>query len=538
MRFSISGVVYSTTFIILLVLLIALLLISPADGIYQSRVNDQGWNIVFIAGVYLLTFVVGIFIYATRIYATHSHLASIPRSYIPIRKGDVGTSVRRLIVEGLERSALIAYQAHPRELPSNEQDAVEQPEARPADARPSQPLPSWGKIEHPGWSSPASPDLPGLQYEPVLLELPNIIEAKAVSLAPPDPLLAPRPSAAVPAGIDGPADGSLDSQMSSIAPQALPDPTAVLLLQRLPAMPPRAYLARLGALAMLPEPALAPAFLEPYERARFSGAPLTEHDFRALLAAFAALLRSLRPPDPACIADLAAAQLPPSSGITTPTSPSARPGSRALAAPSVSSSSAAGSVVHHKSQRVAPAAPPALGSSRPPGPLATATPIPSATAHPTPFLTPRPAYPASLSSGHAGDRSDDDDDEDDEGPDGVLRPSSSSGSERTAQTAWTRPSAGGGRRTPAAGTAPRPVRRRGKTFASAREMNASGTETTRAETLGGPSQGHRAAEEGVESGDSEASVVVRREASGRGTGLGLPVALLGPERPVGTDEGV
>src|SRR6202012_4516440 len=51
--------------------------------------------------------------------------------------------------------------------------------------------PTWGPIAHPGWSSPGSQDLPHLQYATVIAELADLIEERAVRLAPSDPGAAP-----------------------------------------------------------------------------------------------------------------------------------------------------------------------------------------------------------------------------------------------------------------------------------------------------------------------------------------------------------
>ena len=455
MRFPVFRVVYSTTFTVLLVLLLALLLVSPADGIVQSRRNGQGWNIVVIAAVYILTFLVAVFIYATRKYATHAHLVAIPRAHLPIRRGDVRASVRRLIVDGLEQSARIAYQAHPRDF---DDDRGVEPRGASADAAPAPstapaaPPPTWGAIAHPGWAPPTATDLPGLHYEPVILELPSIIEAQAVALAPPDPLLPPLPS----------------PSSSHPPPPTLPDPRAVLLLQRAPATTLRAYLARLAALDMLPAPdsdaaRAAAQFLPRYEAARFAGAPLREPAFRTLLESFAALLAGLRPPDPARVARLARAA---STTTTRPSSSSAAEkrseGGESEATTTTSAAESTESVVHHRRRHRGNAAGPFEGvavTATPPLPPMMGLGGDMTTPTPTPFLTPHLAYPTSLSSGHAGDRSGDEEDE---------RGSEEEGSERTAHTAWTRPSGG---RTPRPGRTR--VRRRGETWVSAREERAS-----------------------------------------------------------------
>ena len=143
--------------------------------------------------------------------------------------------------------------------------------------------PAWGIIAHPGWSSPCSPDLPNLHYEPVILELSHLIEAKAVSLAPSDPLSAYEP-----------ADLILNPEEAE-AP--IPDPFAVELLQRPASMSLRDYLSHLAAVGMLDLEPLASDFLTRYEYARYSGQALNEDQFRTLMGVFAEILRGMRPLD-------------------------------------------------------------------------------------------------------------------------------------------------------------------------------------------------------------------------------------------------
>ncbi|RYP51743.1 hypothetical protein DL768_002966 [Monosporascus sp. mg162] len=151
--------------------------------------------------------------------------------------------------------------------------------------------PVWGHIEHDGWESPDSPDLPNLQYSTVLAELPNLIEAKAVSLAPP-----------------------LDAESAS-APNNPPqtqilDPEAVMLLQRALNMSMRDYVGHLTTLGVLPsddddnreqQQQLVSEFLDVYERARFSTRPMSRAHFRNLMHLFAEVLRAMRPPQPSVL---------------------------------------------------------------------------------------------------------------------------------------------------------------------------------------------------------------------------------------------
>lgn len=147
------------------------------------------------------------------------------------------------------------------------------------DSTDDSPLPIWGKISHPGWSSPSSPDLPNLQYAPIIDELPHLIEAKAVSLAPHDPLLPTPPSS------PGPSQG--------VQEHSLPDALAVELLQRPATMGLRDYIIHLISIDMIHPPQLGAEFLVLYEKARFSGNPLEESEFRGLMHVFAEILRGM-----------------------------------------------------------------------------------------------------------------------------------------------------------------------------------------------------------------------------------------------------
>ncbi|MCJ1317575.1 hypothetical protein MMC15_002900 [Xylographa vitiligo] len=283
---------YNTTFSILFLILVVLILVSPGDGIYQAQHSDRVGQALTIGGVYILSSLIILLIYSTRLYTTRTHLANIPRSWIPIKKGDVGRSVRHMIVKGLQRSASIAYDAHPRDLRQDPPGPKERrTSSRPATAniqRRKVSTPIWGIISHPGWSSPSSPDLPNLHFLPVILELPHLIEAKAVSLAPPDPFYAP-PS---------------DPGARPITAPLLPDALAVELLQRPATMGLRDYISQLSSLSLIQPPALGPMFLIGYEYARFSDKALTETQFRQLMSIFAEILRGMKELDPTIIANL------------------------------------------------------------------------------------------------------------------------------------------------------------------------------------------------------------------------------------------
>lgn len=299
MQIALFRIFYSTTFSALFILLFALLLLTPADAVYQVYKSHQLLNIGVIAGAYLLTLFLATLIYASRIYTNRSVLAGIPKACIPVENGDVGKGVRKLVAEGLARSAIIAYEARPRDVSEEEEDALDHRLSPPLHSDHHQHTtakrkePTWGPISHPGWSSPSSPDLPYLQYESVIHELPNLIEAKAVSLAPADPLQTPLPVLNYPYNSNTTAESS-----------ATPDPRVVEILQR-PAMTGlRDYIAHLTTLNLINPPNLGNEFLALYERARFSSHALDETCFRSLMGIFAEILRGMSLLDPEILAEV------------------------------------------------------------------------------------------------------------------------------------------------------------------------------------------------------------------------------------------
>lgn len=285
---------YSTTFTVLSLVLAVLLLVTPGDHIRESFNKREIYHIFIIAGLYLLTLIVAIFIYAGRLYATRSALARIPKE---VNWGEERGKAGRMISQGLARSATIAYESHPRDLRDEKAARGVRKKSRlgrTAEGRQSQDTvatlePAWGVISHPGWSSPSSPDLPNLEYEPVILELSHLIEAKAVSLAPSDPLSSYDPHPILNA------DGEEEAE------PPIPDPVAVELLQRPASMGLRDYLSHLAAVGVLDLEPLASDFLTQYEYARYSGQALDEAQFRTLMGVFAEILRGMKALDVAIV---------------------------------------------------------------------------------------------------------------------------------------------------------------------------------------------------------------------------------------------
>jgi hypothetical protein len=291
---------YNSFYILLGLCLVGLLVITPADAIRQSRDNGQLPYIFIIGGAYLATAIIAVWLYAGRLFSNRKAIAAIPKSYIPVEKEDVNKKTRRMIVASLNRSAAIAWDSRPR-IPAEPPTVVSEPDNRDSIARPAEgelekdgsseaaekedqtvtiplPRPVWGDIAHNGWSTPTSPDLPNLQYITVILELPHLIEARAVSLAPPD--------------------------AESTSEPPLPDIRAVDLLQRPAAMGLRDYIGHLTSVGVISSPSIATEFLASYEYARFSTRPLSEAQFRDLMKQFAEVLRSMNPLTPAILASL------------------------------------------------------------------------------------------------------------------------------------------------------------------------------------------------------------------------------------------
>lgn len=289
-------ITYHSLYYFLSLILLLLLCVTPADAIRQSIINEQRFHILTLIICLSVTLVVVVCIYFFRLYVTRTALASIPKPYIPIDKGDVRKSVRDVIAYGLSRSAAIAFESRPRVLPARpptanvdrEGDGENKKErkktlgifplkkATTVEERMGITLPPhmavWGEIEHNGWASPNSPDLPNLQYSTVIQELPNLIEAKALTLAPP----------------------STEPGLG----QATLDPVAIQLLERQGNLGLRQYLAHLAQLGVLPASRTTANFLTAYEYARYSTRPISNARFRELMHLFAEILRTMQPLDP------------------------------------------------------------------------------------------------------------------------------------------------------------------------------------------------------------------------------------------------
>ncbi|KAM5345776.1 hypothetical protein ACJ41O_011637 [Fusarium nematophilum] len=285
----VASIIYRSLYLLLYVILLGLLIATPADAIQRSLRNRQLYNIWILVAAYVLAICVVTFVFFTRLYINKTELDSIPKGWVPIEKGDLRSAVYKVVNLGLGRSASIAFEARPR-LQADGGGGGSARDDEPVETRvklgfdgpdgPAEELvvtiprrqPVWGEIEHFGWASPNAPDLPNLEYTTVFSELPNLIEGKAMTLAPPDP--------------------------TSDANPPLLDADAVALLQRTANMSLRDYMVHLADLGVLEMDATTTKFLSHYEYARFSNRPISNARFKELMHLFADILRAMEPFDP------------------------------------------------------------------------------------------------------------------------------------------------------------------------------------------------------------------------------------------------
>ena len=279
-------ILYSSSYTVFFVALLLLLAVTPGDHIYQTVSNHKLGNVFVVGGTYLITGLIAVFIYASRLYTNRTTLAAIPKPYLPIEDGEVSRNVRKMIVKNRQRSALIALQSRPRastvaptnssnEYPVDAEGSGAKAKATSKDiyVQFDPQHPPWGTIAHAGWSGPNSGDLSNLEFTTVVAELPNLIEARAVSLAPSDETTQPASE------LGGqPQMGSSES------------PITMARLQRPPSQGLRNYLHHLYDLGVISSWGTIDFFVLQYEYARFSTHALLEQEFRELMSAFSSLL--------------------------------------------------------------------------------------------------------------------------------------------------------------------------------------------------------------------------------------------------------
>lgn len=264
-----------------------------------AAIQNRAFQYVFMTGgAYVLTATLAIVLYSSRMYSNRSNLAAVGKPYVPIEQGEVGTLVRRMIAKQLERSAIIAWESKPRDLYGEillaEDTGLLPPETGsvgrndytvgliiPVDPE----RPPWGDVQHAGWSSPSHKEqnqYPGVRFHEVISELPNLIEARAVSLA----------------------QSSIDAADSKFEKSAGTEELVVDLLRRPANAGLRQYLAQLACLNLINPPSVGEKFIAQYERSRFSGRPASEDDFNELMATFSGLLAGMTVLDPVVLDQL------------------------------------------------------------------------------------------------------------------------------------------------------------------------------------------------------------------------------------------
>lgn len=278
---------YSTTYTAVFLVTLVFLAITPGSLLFEAIRSTALQYVFIIGGVYVLTALIAIFIYSSRLYTNRSVLAGVGKAYIPIEDGEISKKVRKLIVSQLERSAIISWESKPRDTKGEIAFAGKEGLISSGDTNSRGEVdtigtiipvdthnPPWGDVQHPGWTAPsdAVTELQSdVQFDTVIAELPNLLEARAVSLAP----------------------------LSHDNGEAIPDPRFVEILRRQEKMGMREYLTQLSYLQLVDLDFDGKDLLDRYERARFSGVPTSYTDFKALMLAFGKVLENMAQIDPA-----------------------------------------------------------------------------------------------------------------------------------------------------------------------------------------------------------------------------------------------
>lgn len=190
-------------------------------------------------------------------------MAEIPKSYVPIKKVHLRKRVHKAVAANLSRSAIIAVQSRPNGTPAVTEGAA---------------TPIWGEIQHPGWSSPNSRDLPNVQYSAIIQELPHLLELEALALYTPS--------------LSQHSD-YLRTPMSGAFPPTRHFPDQEVLKRR-PHVTFRTYIGQLVSMGFVRQD-VADVFLAGYERARFRsrGEGIEQGEFMDLMRVFSGLLKSM-----------------------------------------------------------------------------------------------------------------------------------------------------------------------------------------------------------------------------------------------------
>lgn len=296
---------YSTTYTTLFLITLVILAITPGTLLWTSISSEAFQYVFMIGGTYVLTALIAIFIYSSRLYTNRSVLAGVGKAYIPVEEDEVGRNVRKMVASQLERSAVIAWESRPRDAMgevvkaeklgwlSGEEEGtggVDREQWTVGTAIVIDPSkPPWGHVVHAGWTAPTharGETLGNLQFATVIAELPHLIEARAVSLAPPDP---------------NAEAGFFNEEEDQVA-----DAVVVETLRRQKTMGLREYLTQLSYLGLVNPPSAGQDFLAMYEKARFYGRPCTENEFNNLMVVFAQLLEGMTELHPEIVAEIRA----------------------------------------------------------------------------------------------------------------------------------------------------------------------------------------------------------------------------------------
>jgi hypothetical protein len=155
-RIKFFHVFYKTTFTLLSLLTFVLILVPPGDAIAQAIPHSRRlYNVFVIGGMYILTGVVAVVLYTSRMYTFRRLLNEIPKSRVPISKADLPKRVHMAVTENLCRSARIAV-----------------------GSRPSASEGFWGVVNHSGWAPPDG-EMAGVEYRGIVNELPALLERGA-----------------------------------------------------------------------------------------------------------------------------------------------------------------------------------------------------------------------------------------------------------------------------------------------------------------------------------------------------------------------
>jgi len=240
---------YSTTFTLLSLILVALVLVPLGDAIAQSRNYARPTrlaNVFVLSGCYLATAVIAVVLYTSRMYAFRRLLADIPKATPPVGRRDLPKRIHAAVTRGISRSAGIALRARPCVGDAEGGEKV------------------WGVVNHPGWAPPGG-ELKGVEYRALVTELPALLEREAVEMV-----------------VRG---------MGTVDPGVVARPPSVTL---------RAWLENMVAMDFAPRDE-SEVFVALYERARFRirGKGIEEGEFRALMKALKALRSGMRGSPPA-----------------------------------------------------------------------------------------------------------------------------------------------------------------------------------------------------------------------------------------------